>query len=65
MRIARAGQIALDRDGQLGEVAVADDASKLPFGFEGRLPPTYGAQAIGGPTLAQEVQVSPPSRVPS
>jgi hypothetical protein len=34
MGIARAGQIALDRDGQLGEVAVADDAPELALGFE-------------------------------
>ena len=31
---SRAGQIALDRDGELGEVAVADDATELALAFE-------------------------------
>jgi hypothetical protein len=32
--LAAAGEVALDRDSELGKVGVADDPSELPFGFE-------------------------------
>ena len=33
-RDGRSGELVFDRDDEGGEVCVADDASKLPFGFE-------------------------------
>jgi len=32
--LAVAGEVALDGEGELGEVGVADDAAELAFGFE-------------------------------
>src|SRR3954449_11059758 len=33
-RDGRAAEVVFDRDCELGEVCVADDAAELPFGFE-------------------------------
>lgn len=33
-RVSRSSEVALERDGELGEIAVADDPPELALGFE-------------------------------